>query len=368
MADRHVNRWFVAAFGVVIVMLGAALWKVTQSSDAAITKRLAAIDSKIESANAALANAQTASTAVAIKNRLDHLDAKIANIAAALTDIRKGASLDTVGGRLDTIGTGLKNITAALADLQKNPAAEQVSGKIDQLGASIQSADGKLAAIKQAIPSSAAVEQFANVTTQIKSINATLAKIEAATVQAGAGGSDAIENAVNDLKKNIDEAASLRTKLADEIGRLEEAIKSAAKPKPSEVVVVYLDMPHDAPMPQTTATVSPLRIQFKEVGSADDDGQAAMIVAKLRDIVKDRKDCTISVAGYADTLGGDKTNLALSKKRARVIAEKLKAAFAGKPVQINESAWGERRLANWTPDEIGRETNRRVDVAVSCKE
>jgi outer membrane protein OmpA-like peptidoglycan-associated protein len=211
------------------------------------------------------------------------------------------------------------------------------------------------------------VGQFAKVSAQFKNINATLTTMQQARAE-GTSKPDALANAVGDLKKNIDEAAALRTKLADAVGRLDDAVKTAAKPKPSEVVVVYLDLPDKSRMPHTVATVSPLQIQFKNIGSADDEGQAAMIVAKLKDIVKDRKGCTISVAGFADTLGGDRTNLTLSKKRARVIAAKLKTAFAGQPVQINESAWGERRLADWTPDHTADKANRRVDVAVSCKE
>jgi outer membrane protein OmpA-like peptidoglycan-associated protein len=332
MPDTSKSVWMGAGFVIVIALLGATLWKVSQSPDERIAKRLSAIDSKIESANAALAKTQTATAAVGINQRLSQIDAKIAKIDAALNNLQKRTSLD----------------------------------KLDAIAASLKTADGKLAEIKQAIPAEM-VGQFAKVSAQFKNINATLTTMQQARAE-GTSKPDALANAVGDLKKNIDEAAALRTKLADAVGRLDDAVKTAAKPKPSEVVVVYLDLPDKSRMPHTVATVSPLQIQFKNIGSADDEGQAAMIVAKLKDIVKDRKGCTISVAGFADTLGGDRTNLTLSKKRARVIAAKLKTAFAEQPVQINESAWGERRLADWTPDQTADKANRRVDVAVSCKE
>jgi OOP family OmpA-OmpF porin len=113
--------------------------------------------------------------------------------------------------------------------------------------------------------------------------------------------------------------------------------------------------------------VSPLTVEFAKVGSTDAEDQAKMLATRLKDIIKGRKNCTISVAGYADTMGRDDWNLTISKRRARNVAEKLKAAFAGQDVLINEAAWGERRLKDWTPDETPNAINRRVDVSVSCK-
>ena len=139
------------------------------------------------------------------------------------------------------------------------------------------------------------------------------------------------------------------------------------KPQPKEAVVVYLHMPNEGNLPKKVAAVSPLDIEYAKVGSADDDGQAAMIIPKLKSIVEGRSGCTISVAGYADTLGNDEYNLTLSQKRARNIAEKIKSAFAGSDVAVNEAAWGERRLKDWTPDNTGNLANRRVDIAVNCK-
>ena len=112
--------------------------------------------------------------------------------------------------------------------------------------------------------------------------------------------------------------------------------------------------------------MSPLTVEFAKVGSTDPDGQATMLATRLKNMIKGRKNCTISVAGYADTMGRD-WNLTISKRRARKVAETLRTAFAGQGVQINEAAWGERRLKDWTPDETPNATNRRVDVSVSCK-
>jgi outer membrane protein OmpA-like peptidoglycan-associated protein len=126
-------------------------------------------------------------------------------------------------------------------------------------------------------------------------------------------------------------------------------------------------MPNSNNLGENVAPVLPLSIEFQKIGSADDSGQAAMIIPKLKGIIEGRTGCTISVAGFADTLGGDQVNLEISQKRARNIAQKIKNALAGSGVQVNEAAWGERRLKDWTPDGTANESNRRVDIAVNCK-
>ena len=57
----------------------------------------------------------------------------------------------------------------------------------------------------------------------------------------------------------------------------------------------------------------------------------------------------------------------MSKQRATAVADKLKAAFAGEPIKITQTQWGERRLTQWTPDDTANEANRRVDIKVSCE-
>jgi outer membrane protein OmpA-like peptidoglycan-associated protein len=112
--------------------------------------------------------------------------------------------------------------------------------------------------------------------------------------------------------------------------------------------------------------IAPLSVNFQKIGGTDETAQTAAIVARLKDLLKDRHGCAISVAGYADTLGNDDINLAVSKDRAHAIAVKLKDAL-GSDVQIAETAWGERRLKELTKDNVASKANRRVDIAVHCK-
>ena len=76
-------------------------------------------------------------------------------------------------------------------------------------------------------------------------------------------------------------------------------------------------MPNEKNLPQKITSVQPLDVQFAKIGSTDDNGQAALILPRLKTLIEGRKDCTISVAGYADTLGSDKLNLKISQERAR---------------------------------------------------
>jgi len=397
MTDAQRSSWLGAGLVIVIAMLGITLWKVVKNDSA---KQIAALQSKVEATEAALTKIQDVVATGEIRKHLGELNTKIEKTNAALTELQKGTALksvadkleqlntaikttdttladitksipqkglgdkvetissdlksitDKLGNRVDTIGADLKSIGSKLADLQKSTPAEQIAAKIDE--------------IRQAIPPDVK-SQLTALSGQVKNINDTVAKLQQPGAASGDGKTAGLSDVVGSLRANVDEAATLRSKLAEQIASLKDAAGNIAKPQPSDVVVVYVDLPDDSPRPQTVATVSPLAVEFAKVGSTDVDGQAAMLAARLKDIIKDRKNCTISVAGYADTMGKDDWNLTISKRRARNVAEKLRTAFAGQGVQINEAAWGERRLKDWTPDETPNAMNRRVDVSVSCK-
>lgn len=381
MADSQKSFWVGAAFVVVIAITGVTLWKVAAPNDN-IAGQLAALNSKIDATNAVLAKIQAASASTAINDKLSALDSQIAKTNAALAELQKGTQLKSLAQKLDTLNTGIKRADTALADITKSiPQSnvgnkiDSIGGKIDAIAASMKTIDGTLTAIKQSAPAQDLSAQLTAVDAKIKSLNENLAPLQKAGAGAAAGKTAALSEAVGDLqknvdamKKNIDDASALGAKLADQVAKLQAAAKAAAKPKPSDLVFVYLHMPNEQQMPKTVATVSPFTVQFAHIGSTKPDAGSKVIIGKLKDIIKGRKDCTISVVGYADTLGSDNVNLQISKRRARAVAAELKAAFSGSGVQINQAAWGERRLKNWTPDKTPSLANRRVDVAVTCKQ
>lgn len=457
MTDAQRSGWLGAGLVIVIALLGITLWKVTQNDPA---KQIAALNTKVESTENALAKIQEVVASREIRQHLGELSTKIEKTNAALAELQKGTALKSVadkleqlntaiqttdttladitnsipqkglgdkvetigtdvksisnkladlktisdkvadlqksapagqavtelGAKVETISTDLKTIGTKLADLQKSAPAEQavtrLGNKVETISADLKTISTKLAdleknapnrqvaakidEIKQAIPPDV-TSQLAALSTQVKSINDTVAKLQRPNGTAATDKTAVLSDAVGSLKTNVDEAAALRGKLAEQVASLQEAAKTITKPQPSDVVVVYLDLPEESARPQTVATVSPLTVEFAKVGSTTVDGQAGMLATRLKEIIKDRKNCTISVAGYADTMGRDDWNLTISKRRARDVAEKLRTAFAGQDVQINEAAWGERRLKDWTPDETPNVMNRRVDVSVSCK-
>ncbi|HEX5509722.1 MAG TPA: OmpA family protein [Pseudolabrys sp.] len=395
---------------------------------AALTTKVDATAAKLDKTDASLGEVRKATASDAIGKGLgqleaklktvnDALDASVKTISASLAGIQKSLAAGDVDGRLDALGADVKNINASLGKLPQAAAVQDISAQLEALNANIKRTDASLTQIKQALGAQNVASRIAPLDAKLTTVSDTLAEIKKTDsldsvskelsalfdkldetnkaladikladsresvrkelaalagkldstnkvlgdIRTPAAGSK-VQGAVGDLQKNIADAAALHDKLAQDIGKLEAALK----PKPREMMVVYLHMPNADKLPKTIATVSPLDIEFAHVGSTDDDGQAAAIIPKLKQIVGSQSGCVISVAGYADTLGGDKTNLTLSKKRARAIAEKIKTAFAGTDVQVNEAAWGERRLHDWTPDNMAKEANRRVDIAVNCE-
>jgi outer membrane protein OmpA-like peptidoglycan-associated protein len=271
----------------------------------------------------------------------------------------------------------VKSANDALAGLQKAAPLDSVSQELARLDAKITGTNDALADIKKT-SLEGVTAALGQIDAKIKSGNEALAEVQKAASVTGSTPSPKtaeLENSIGDLKKRLDDEKALRGKLSDDIARLQDALKtqsapaSKAEPSPNQndVVVFYVQSPDAMQKAQSAAPVPPMTVRFEKIGGLDDNGQADMIVQKLKAITKGRSDCSVSVAGYADTLGGDKINLTISKKRAHGIAAKLQTAFAGAPVHVTEAAWGERRLQDWTPNNVARQANRRVDVSVTCK-
>lgn len=99
----------------------------------------------------------------------------------------------------------------------------------------------------------------------------------------------------------------------------------------------------------------------KAAGS-DVDTQVAKILPAMKKMLA-KGPCRTNVTGFADTLGGDLSNLKLSRARADYVAERLRKS--GVDVYSVE-AWGERRLKVHTYDGVKNENNRRADIEMHC--
>ena len=93
------------------------------------------------------------------------------------------------------------------------------------------------------------------------------------------------------------------------------------------------------------------------------DQQVATMMPKIADYGRSGT-CLSNVLGFSDTLGGDKSNLDLSQKRAQHVATLLRA----QQVPVGEvKGWGERWLKVLTVDGIKNEQNRRVVIETVCE-
>ena len=309
MAEGQKSLLTGIAAGVVVVLLvtpvGYVLWKRASAERAQMLATLSAIDGKLAKTDAAVAAMQKTASVSGITKQLDELNGRIKSANEALAGVQK-ASLDEIRNRLDQVETSLKSDSAALAGLQKGLGPDGLNKRLGQLSANLAALDTSLATIKQATANDAPVKTA---------------------------------SALDTMKTGSVPAAGA-----------------------TDLIVVHVQEPAS----QAAAAIAPLSVNFQKIGGTDETAQTVALVAKMKAVLKGRKGCAISVAGFADTLGPDDLNLEVSKDRAHVIAAKLKEAL-GSDVQIAETAWGERRLHEMTKDNVAAKANRRVDIAVQCK-
>jgi outer membrane protein OmpA-like peptidoglycan-associated protein len=309
VADGRKSFFIGIGAGIVVVLLVAPLaymlWKHASAERTQMLAALSAIDAKLAKTDAAVAAMQKTASVSGVTKQLDELNGRIKSANEALAGVQK-ASLDEIRNRLDQVEARLKSDSANLAALQKGLGPDGLNKRLGQLSANLAALDTSLASIKQA-------------------------------------------------------AAAAPVKTASALDTMK--IGSVPEGHTTDLVVVHMQEPGAS---QVAAAIAPLSVNFQRIGGTDETAQTLALVAKLKDLLKDRKGCAVSVAGFADTLGPDDLNLAVSRDRAHVIAAKLKDAL-GPDVQIAETAWGERRLHEMTKDNVAAKANRRVDIAVQCK-
>jgi len=348
MAEAQRPFLMGALAGLVIVAVAtpvlAVLWNHAAADRAKIQAALADVGGRLDKTNAALDEMRKAASLAGVTKQLDELNARIKSTNEALAGVQK-ASLDNIRDRLDRVEAGVKSSNTALTSLQKGLAPDGLSKQLGQLAANLTALETSLAGLKQAKPIGAAMS---------------------ATTPGEAAG------VLDQIKKGVDESTASGGKVLAAITGLQQALKGAPPASGSAVtdlVVVHVASPGGGNVQASAAAaapMAPLSVHFQKIGGTDETAQTAAIVGKVREIVNGRRGCAISVAGYADTLGDDDINLEVSKDRAHAIATKLKDALGG-DVSIAETAWGERRLAEMTKDNVASKANRRVDIAVQCK-
>lgn len=348
----------------------------TRTGMAQLNTRLEAANKTLGEIKQATAPEQTKVALAPLGAQLDAANKILAALQAKLDNTSGNKTRDEALGRIETALAGVKG---ALAKRPADPALAEANSKLDD-----------------ALKSLAAIRQT---TEALRGSGIDTAKLDTAKLDDAAKSLAAIKESLDAIKNRADAEAvkldaasksiaaldtSVKQGFTDVASKQAEVMKAATRPAPApappaepkqDLVVFYVSMagkaaaaPASAVAPGLTPVVPPpFTVRYERLGKVDDEGQTKVIVGKLRDIVKGHSGCTIAVAGHADTFGGDRTNYELSKRRANEVTDKLRAAFAGDNIKIDQTQWGERRLKEWTPDGVAREANRRVDIRVSCE-
>jgi predicted nucleic acid-binding Zn-ribbon protein len=420
----HLAAGLIAAV-VTGIIAGAVIWKITATQRDFIATQFAAQDTKLQAVNAALA--KTADDLKRLNGALQTTEATLRDVKDQVSLVGTRSGMEKLNTLVEAANKNLADIKQATGAGRTEAALAPLAGKLDALGKAVaalpsktddkardQSRDQALAGIRTAIagvkaaiakqPTDPALTQanaklddalralvaLGNTTDGLKTgVDANAAKLADASKSLNAL-KDSVSANASKLNRTATSLTALDTAVkqgfADTAAKQADLAKAVAKPAPAapsappakpqqDLVVFYVTMagkaaatPAPAPAAQglTPTVPPPLAVHYEKIGGINDDGQAKVIADRLRAIMKGHSGCTVAVAGHADTLGSDRANYDLSKQRATAVADKLKAAFAGEPVTITQTQWGERRLTQWTPDDTANEANRRVDIKVSC--
>jgi len=278
----------------------------------------------------------TAAERTKFRTQIEELSAKVDKTSAAVAELAKApapapaSAAPALGG----IEASLAKLSAKLDATDKSLATLVAKADAsDKALADIKSASGGVGDLKSA---TAAQGQA------LQQISASLVGIKTAT-EAQKAAIASLSTPTSTVPKDTAQAETARA------------------PVERDLVVVYV--PRSAAAPNVAPPA--LSVRFDRTGGVNANTQTQKLAADLKSMVGSRKDCVITVAGYADTLGDDAVNLAVSRERAQIVANGLRSALPG--IEVKEVAWGERSLAVWTPDNKVEMANRRVDINVECK-
>ena len=182
---------------------------------------------------------------------------------------------------------------------------------------------------------------------------------DGAALSGGRGGAAAASKTITrmtqdlaQLKKDMAAMRSGQQAIIDKLKAEVAAAKSMPVLEPRVKIVTQIAKPF----------ARTIYFPLNKVMGPNVDNQINQVVEALTKEAAGRT-CEVTVDGYSDTLGADKSNLELSKKRADYVAGKLR--FQDFNV-VRVKAWGERRLIAYTTDGVDQVRNRRVEVGMVC--
>lgn len=166
----------------------------------------------------------------------------------------------------------------------------------------------------------------------------------------GGGGGEQLAAEMTTLKQVTEQILAEQKTISESLSKVLEMEGQMAKAKPEQ----------EGPAADFTESVY---FGIGKASGADVDKRIAAIVPQMKTMLAASGPCQIDVTGFADTLGGDLSNLKLSRARADYVAAKLRRAELD---VYSVEAWGERRLKVHTYDGVKNENNRRTDIEMHC--
>ncbi len=103
-----------------------------------------------------------------------------------------------------------------------------------------------------------------------------------------------------------------------------------------------------------------LYINF-ETGKSEIKPESRPVVEQIVEMLKQNPDLNVSIEGYTDNVGSDKSNLVLSENRAKSV---LNAVISGgiNKSRLSSKGWGATKPVGDNTTEEGRYKNRRVEI------
>jgi len=165
------------------------------------------------------------------------------------------------------------------------------------------------------------------------------------------------------VKQLVELKRAVETLHAEQKGIVERLAKMDRQPMRTAAATPMAPTPSSAQPPMPGPLAQTIYFPLGVAKGAKIDAQLSTVLPGLMKRAAKQENCRADVAGFADTLGNDQKNLALSQTRADYVAMKLKA---GGLAIGSVRSWGERWLNVHTLDAIKNEKNRRVVIELSC--
>ncbi len=86
------------------------------------------------------------------------------------------------------------------------------------------------------------------------------------------------------------------------------------------------------------------------------------VLKEIAQVMRQHPDWKLSVEGHTDNIGGDKSNLELSKHRAAAVVTALAADYGINPTRFSSDGFGASRPVETNDTVEGRARNRRVEL------